>query len=105
MELVDKKTSDKLISDLNLTGQFKKVPDELNNTIFFGDVKYEWDPLNDSYVSVGALGIATMGKKQIFKYIKGKIEVEKGRSGDIIRLYLELDPANWYYFEYRDWSY
>lgn len=100
-ELTEKKIADKLISDLNLTGEFKKVPEELQNTFYFGDVKYQWDPLNDSYVSMGNLGIATMGKKQVFKYVKGKIEIEKGRSGDVIRLYIELDAANWYYFEYK----
>jgi hypothetical protein len=42
-----------------------------------------------------------MGKKQIFKYTKGLIEIEKRRSGDIFRLYLEIDGATWYMFEYK----
>jgi hypothetical protein len=47
------------------------------------------------------IGIANMGKKQLFRYVKGKIEIEKKRSADVLRIYLELDPGSWYYFEYR----
>lgn len=100
-EILGLEASDKVISELNLNGQFKKVPDQMVNGFYFADVKFEWDDIEESYRSVGALGIATMGKKQVFRYVKGKIEIVKRRSGDIYRMYLELDPENWYYFEYK----
>ncbi len=86
---------------MNINGQFKRLPKELQSTFFLADTKWEWNALDESYQTVGAIGIATIDKKQIFRYVKGKIEVEKRRSADVVRIYLELDPANWYYFEYK----
>jgi len=100
-EIMGLEKSDKVISELNLNGQFKKLPDELQATFFLADVKFEWNDFDEAFQSVGAIGIATMGKKQVFRYVPGKIEIEKRRSADVIRIYLELDPANWYYFEYK----
>lgn len=99
-EIMGVEKSDKVISELNLTGMFRKVPQELQHTLYFADVKYKWNDESDSYVSNGDLGFATIGKKQIFRYTRGKIEVEKGRSKDKIRMYFEFDPQTWYYFEY-----
>ena len=31
----------------------------------------------------------------------GGIMIEKRRSGDIVDIYIEIDPQNWYYFNYR----
>ncbi|NNE56063.1 MAG: hypothetical protein HKN32_08590, partial [Flavobacteriales bacterium] len=100
-EIMGLEKSDKVISELNLNGQFKRLPEELQSTLFLADVKFEWNDVDESYQSVGNIGIATIGKKQIFRYVKGKVEIEKRRSADVVRIYLELDPANWYYFEYK----
>jgi hypothetical protein len=64
-------------------------------------VKFVWNAADETFQSVGLIGIASMDKKQLFKYVKGKIEIEKKRGADVIRIYLELDPATWYYFEYK----
>jgi hypothetical protein len=42
-----------------------------------------------------------MDKKQLFRYVKGKIEIERRRNADVMRIYVELDAGNWYYFEYK----
>ena len=31
----------------------------------------------------------------------GKIELAKKRSGDVLTVYLEIDQANWYFFNYQ----
>lgn len=100
-EIMGLEESDKVISDLNINGEFKRLPKELQSTFFLADTKWEWNALDESYQTVGAIGIATIDKKQLFRYVKGKIEIEKRRSADVVRIYLELDPANWYYFEYK----
>ena len=101
VELLGIEKSDKLISELNLAGQLKRVPDELQSTFYFADVKWSWDPVDEVFHTVGPLGIASMDKKQLFRYVNGKIEIEKRRSADVLRVYLELDPGSWYYFEYK----
>jgi hypothetical protein len=100
-ELMGLEASDKVISELNLSGTIKKLPDELNKTIFISDVELEWDPILESFVSKGDIGIASIGKQQFFRKVPGKFVVEKKASGDIIHLYLEINDANWYYFTYK----
>lgn len=101
VELLGSEKSDKLISELNLSGQLKRVPDELVSTFYFADLKWTWNDVDETFSTVGPLGIASVDKKQIFRYVKGKIEVERRRNADVLRIYIELDAGNWYFFEYK----
>jgi hypothetical protein len=101
IEFLGTEKSDKLISELNLNGQLKRVPEELNSTFYLADVKWTWNAADETFQSVGLIGIASIDKRQLFRYVKGKIEIEKRRSADVLRIYLELDGGTWYYFEYK----
>ena len=100
-ELMGLDASDKVISELSLSGTLKKIPDQLNKTFFISDVKLTWDPVLESFVSNGPIGIASIGKDQFFRQVPGKLVIEKRKSGDIFHLYLEVDDAHWYYFTYK----
>ena len=99
-EMLGKDKADKLISQLNLYGSYKKFPDELKKTFFFNDIKMIWNKNTRSYTSVGQIGIGNINKTQLNKYVDGHIELIKKRSGDILNIYLELSENNWYYFNY-----
>ncbi len=99
-EMVGKEKSDKLISQLTLYGSFKKFPEELEHSIFFTDLKFKWVPGLKSYISTGKIGIGSIRKVQVNKLVDGKIQIRKTRSGDEINIYLEADPATWYFFSY-----
>ena len=99
-EFLGKEQADKLISQLNLYGSYKKMPDELKKTFFLTDVKMKWNKETRSYTSAGKIGIGNINKTQINKYVDGRIELVKKRGGDILNIYLELDQNNWYYFNY-----
>lgn len=99
-ELLGKEQADKLISQLNLYGSYKKMPDELKKTLFLTDVKMKWNKDTRSYTSTGKIGIGNINKTQINKYVDGRIELVKKRGGDILNIYIELDQNNWYYFNY-----
>ena len=99
-ELMGLEKSDKVITKLNIDGTLKKIPEELQSTFFFADVKWQWNDVDEAYQSVGKLGIGSVDKDQVFRYISGKIEVGKSRGKDVFRMYLEIDPSQWYYFEY-----
>lgn len=99
-EMLGKEQADKLISQLNLYGSYKKFPDELKKTFFFTDLKMKWNKDTRSYTSNGKIGIGNMGKTQINKYVDGRVELVKKRGGDILNVYIEIDPNNWYYFNY-----
>ncbi|MBK9176847.1 MAG: hypothetical protein IPM46_11045 [Flavobacteriales bacterium] len=98
--------SDKLISELSIKGEIKKLPDELIKPIVLGDVKMRWDGPEQSWVSDGPIGIATILKKPVYRMVKGKVHIERKRSGDIMTLFLQLDDQSWYFFQYsRDFLY
>ena len=99
-EMLGKEQADKLISQLNLYGSFKKFPDELKKTLVLTDVKMKWNKETRSYTSYGKIGIGNINKNQINKYVDGRIQITKKRGGDILDIYLELDANNWYYFNY-----
>ena len=101
-EIMGKEKSDKLISQVNLYGQFKKFPDELKKAIFFTELKMKWNTGSRSYLSSGKIGIGNINKTQLNKYVEGKsrMELVKKRVGDILTIYIEIDASTWYYFSY-----
>ena len=101
IEFLGEEKSDKVIADMALDGELKKLPEELQKLFYFADLKWVWNGKHETFTTSGPLGIASMGKKQIFKYTKGLIEIEKKRSGDVFRLYIEIEGGTWYFFEYK----
>ena len=99
-EIMGQEQSDKLITDLNLSGALRKFPDELNKTLYIASVELYWDDAAEAYKSTGLIGIANIEKKQVFKAVEGKIMITRKRSGDRIDIYFELDERDWYYFSY-----
>lgn len=99
-EMLGKEKADKLISQVNLYGSFKKFPDELKKTIFLTELKMRWNPRTRSYLSQGKIGVGNIQKNQVNKYVTGRVELVKKRGGDILNIYLEGDNSTWYYFNY-----
>jgi hypothetical protein len=99
-EMIGKKEADKLISQVNLNGSFKRIPDELEHTLVFSHVKFKWNPATRSFISVGKIGIGNIFKTQLNKYLLGKIEIVQRRSGDSFNMYLADDNNNWYFFSF-----
>jgi len=102
-DILGEKNSEKIIADLKLFGRFRKYPSELEHTIMFSDVKFRWNYATRSYVSYGPIGIGSIGKTQLNRYIDGYIEIAKKKTGDVINIYLEFERGRyWYYFNYRN---
>ena len=107
-ETFDLEKAEKIEADITLGNGIGKFPDELLKTFYFADVRFKWDKENTAFVSTGLIGVANLKKDQLFKYVTGKIVIEKerrnsnGRSRDKVKIYLEADEGNWYYFEYSN---
>ena len=99
-EMVGKKLGDKLVSELNLYGAFKKVPSEIRHNILFNNVDLFWNQKTKSYISNGELGIGLLGKEQLNRYVKGTIQVVRKRGKEAFSMYIEIDEETWYYFSY-----
>lgn len=93
--------ADKYISDLSLSGTFKKLPKELQNTMFLSGIELVWDPYDEAFVSEGLIGIISLGESQVYQRVQGKIEWVRSRSGDMMQIYLHGDDMNWYFFDYK----
>jgi hypothetical protein len=102
-DILGDKEAEKIISDLRLFGKFRRYPSELEHTFFITDVKFRWNPASRSYISYGPIGIGSIGKTQINKFVDGYIEIERKRTGDVLNMYLEFENGkNWYFFNYRN---
>lgn len=99
-EMVGKKEGDKLVSELNLYGEFKRVPVEIRHNILFNDINLYWEQRSHSYRSDGALGIGLIDKKQINKYIVGNVQIVRKKGKEVLKVYLEIDENTWYFFAY-----
>jgi hypothetical protein len=99
-EMLGLEQSDKLISELSIKGEIKKLPDELVKPLVLGDVKMRWDGPEQSWLSEGDIGIATILKKPVYRYVKGKVHLERKRSGDILTILLMLDDQTYWFFQY-----
>ncbi|MBK5286163.1 MAG: hypothetical protein JJE25_12250, partial [Bacteroidia bacterium] len=95
-EILGKEKADKILNEMNLYGTIKKVPEEFARTIFFTDLKMQWNPQTGSYRSIGTIGIGYIGKEQINRKLKGNIEFIRKRSGDVLNMYIEIDHFTWY---------
>ena len=88
------------MSELSIKGEIKKLPDELVKPIVLGEVKLRWDGPEQSWLSDGPIGVATILKKPVYRMVKGKVHVERKRSGDIVTIYLAMDDQTYYFFQY-----
>lgn len=96
-EIVGKENAEAYISQLMLGNQ-KKYPKELEEGILISELKLRWDPAKKMYNSEGDIGLGSVLKKQVNRYIFGRIQIKKKRSGDEFYMYLEPIEGTWYYF-------
>lgn len=99
-ELLGQEKADQLITDLNLSGAIRKMPNEIEKTLYFAGIEMFWDDGSESFKSKGPISIASIKDKQVFKSMEGKVMITRKRSGDKIEIYLEADDEVWYYFTY-----
>jgi hypothetical protein len=96
-----KEKADKAVADLQVNGEFRRFPDELEKSFFFNDLTFVYDGKSKAFITKGNLGLGNILKKEINRYIPGIIKIEKLRSGgDRLYIYIEMDANTWYYFEY-----
>lgn len=99
-EILGKERGDKALSELNLYGNYKKFPDELEKSVFLGDVQMTYNKKTKSFISNGKIGVANLFKNEIYRYVNGIVQIKKQKAGDVLDIYLELDQNTWYYFNY-----
>jgi len=105
-EILGKEKSDKVISELSIKGEIKRLPDELVKALVFCDLNLEWNAKDEAWQSTGPLGLGTVLKKPVYRYLKGKVEFQRKRSGDVMSVLLMLDDQTYWFFQYtRNYMY
>ena len=89
-----------LAEDMSLYGSSKKSTDKLSKTMVLTDLKLKWNQDSRSFIGKGPIGIFSLGKWPVNKYVNGYVEIGRRRSGDVLNLYFELSKGNWYFFTY-----
>lgn len=102
VELLDSARAEKIFSNLNSEGKFRKIPKELDKTLVLTDVNLKWDKKQRSLLYSGPVGILIFNGNQVNKAANAKIELNRKSSGDIMTIYIEFDDSHWYYFHYRN---
>jgi hypothetical protein len=91
-----------LKDDISIYGNIRRLPEELVHTIVLTDINLYWNSFTNSYISRGPIGVMSLGKNAVNRYVNGNLELIRRRSGDVITLYLELSPMQYYFFDYRN---
>jgi len=104
IELLGKERGDKALSELNLYGNYKKFPDELEKNLVLNEVKMTYNKGLKAYLSEGMIGVGNIQKTEIFRYMNGHVMISKKRgvNKDILDIYLEADGNTWYYFNFTN---
>jgi hypothetical protein len=100
--IMGKSKADDMKNEIGLYGNIRRMPEELVHTLVLTDVNLFWNSETNSYISRGPIGVLGVGRNVINRYVKGTLEIIRRRSGDVISLYLELTPQQWYFFDYRN---
>jgi hypothetical protein len=104
IELLGKERGDRALSELNLYGNYKKFPDELEKSIVLNNVQLKYNERDKSYISTGPIGLGNILKTEIFRFLGSnsivRIKKNRGANADQLDLYLEADANTWYYFTF-----
>ena len=95
--LVDFKTKSS-IGDFPIPQSF---PD-LAKGIVLSNIDLKWHRQFKAWYSVGKMQVSNFGKEYINKKLTGYVEFRKTATGDVINLYIETAPDNWYFITYED---
>lgn len=89
-----------LESEISLYGAMRRIPEEMMKTIVFADIQLHYNSKTRSFIYQGPIGIGNVKDKQVNRYVDGKIEISRERSGDVFTILLEISDQVWYLFDY-----
>jgi hypothetical protein len=96
-----------VIAELSGGGMLRRVPQPMNQTLFFGDVRLRWNQASRAFISTGPLGISQVNSHQVNRYVNGFIELRKQRGGDVLTMIFQPLTAQgatlgreWFYYTY-----
>ncbi|MFT5156958.1 MAG: hypothetical protein ACI83I_001508 [Bacteroidia bacterium] len=99
-ELMDAKKYDKVLKELNETGELKLI-DEINKDILINHMEFFYSRPLRAFVSVEPIELAAVHGTQVNKAFKSRMLIENKRSGTRFVFYVEISKYDYFYFEYQ----
>ncbi len=97
---VGSKKADALSNEIVLYGSMRRIPEEMLKTIILTDIQLVYNRKTKSFVYQGPIGIGNVKDRQVNRFVDGKIEISRERSGDVFTILFEIDEKTWYLFDY-----
>ncbi|MFW5851764.1 MAG: hypothetical protein ACOCWB_06045, partial [Bacteroidota bacterium] len=98
-EMLGDEAAQEIQSELQLYGEIRKSPKELERSLVFSDVDFVWDTVASAYRSVGQLEIYSILGNVINKKVDGYVEIAKLYAGDMLTVYFKFGEK-WFFFHY-----
>lgn len=97
----DQKRVTRLKEDIQ-ANDLKRLPDELEQTLLFTNLTFNWDKNKKCLIHDGMTTLLTLNGKVYNKMINVKVQIDRKRGGDAIHIMLEPNTDNYYYFYYKN---
>jgi hypothetical protein len=92
--------ADKYISRIEF-GQQRRVPEELQHTIFINEMKMKFQPGSNSYVSKGRISIGGFYDDRVNGNFDGVVEYRENGDLDEVNIYFKIGD-HWFFFSYSN---
>lgn len=74
------------------------LPEPLDSRLVFSNISFEWDEEEGAFKSVGLADLLAVKGRNISQQVNAKIKVTKGLPHDVVRIYIEVNNNDWFYF-------
>lgn len=104
IEALGASKANEFLNETMLYGTIRKLPKEFDHTITFSSLDLVWDSTASAYRSPKGvqIGVMSIGGVVVNKMVTGHVEYAKLYRGDMLTIYLELDPTSWFFFHYEN---
>ncbi len=75
---------------------------DLAKGLVLSNVNFKWHRQYKAWYSLGKIQVSNFGKEDINKKLNGYVEIRKATTGDVINVYIETSPENWYFITYEE---
>ncbi|MDR0941418.1 MAG: hypothetical protein LBM68_04245 [Bacteroidales bacterium] len=104
IEALGASRANEFINEIQLYGTIRKLPKEFDHSITFSSLDLVWDSTASAFRSAKGvqIGVMSIGGVIVNKMVTGHVEYAKLYRGDMLTIYLELDPTSWFFFHYEN---
>jgi hypothetical protein len=78
------------------------ISPKLMKSLVLSNVNLKWSKEHKAWYSIGKIGLANILQDDINALVDGFLEIKKTETGDVINLFLQFSPRNWYFFNFEE---